>query len=142
MDLWRHTLSKIPSIIGRLEYLSTLRNSNTGRYEHHGLASVYGERESDKALSECHGMAFREWIGSSLHMQKSDLDLYLETLPTDLPTFIRTWIRLTPYRNFLPESASATEQDLYMADMDALLGVLRAEHGVSLDEEPSAPRRR
>ena len=37
-DVWRHTLSQIPYLYGRLAYLGSLRNANTGRYEHHGLA--------------------------------------------------------------------------------------------------------
>ena len=41
-DLWRNTLSQIPSVFGRLVYLASLRNANNGRYEHHGLALVLG----------------------------------------------------------------------------------------------------
>src|SRR5216683_4844157 len=35
-DLWRHTLSQIPAVFGRMVYLAGLRNGR-GRYEHHGL---------------------------------------------------------------------------------------------------------
>lgn len=41
-DLWRRTLSGIPSIYGRLAFLASLRDVNTGRYEHHGLAMIFG----------------------------------------------------------------------------------------------------
>ena len=49
-DLWRHTLSQIPVLTGRLVYLSALRSPVTGKYEHHGLALLFGDQESDKAI--------------------------------------------------------------------------------------------
>ena len=43
-DLWRNTLSQIPTLFGRLVYLSSLRDSNSGAYEHYGLAKVFGAK--------------------------------------------------------------------------------------------------
>jgi len=140
-DLWRHTLSRISSTFGRLIYLSRLRNPDTGRYEHHGLASVYGAAETDRILGDSHSAVFREWIESGLQAQKADLTVYLTTLSTDVPTVLRNWMSLTPYRNCVPESATSSEQDLYMADMEALLGVFRSEFGVSGGEDSNSRRR-
>ena len=61
-DLWRRTISQIPSIYGRLVYLGRLRNSDTGRYEHHGLAAMFDANLADSALRESHLGAFREWL--------------------------------------------------------------------------------
>ena len=129
-DLCRHTLSQIPSIFGRLVYLASLRNSNSGRYEHHGLAMIYGEEESDRALRESHMKSFQEWINWGLEYQKADLDLYLSNFPTDKKALIDTWIRLAPYRNMLPVNARAPEKQLYLADLETLLWLLRNEFGV------------
>ncbi len=49
-DLWRNTLSQIPTVYGRLVYLASLRNPNTGHYGHHGLSLVFGEDEANRAL--------------------------------------------------------------------------------------------
>jgi hypothetical protein len=129
-DLWRHTLSQIQSIFGRLVYLASLRNSNTGRYEHHGLALIYGEEEADLVLRKSHSEAFVEWINYGLEQQKADLDLYLSALSTDRKTVVETWLRLAPYRNMMPGSAAPQERQLYLTDLETLLWLLRNECGL------------
>jgi hypothetical protein len=131
-DLWRHTLSQIPSIFGRLVYLASLRNANTGRYEHHGLALIYGEEESDLVLRKSHVEAFWEWINYGLEQQKADLDLYLSALSTDRKTVVDTWLRLAPYRNMLPGTAGTQERQLYLTDLETLLWLLRNEYGLDV----------
>lgn len=130
-DLWRNTLSQIPSIFGRLIYLASLRSSITGRYEHHGLALVFGEIEADKALRRSHAEAFSEWLSYNIEQQKADLDLYVSGLAADRRTVVETWTRLAPYRGFVPASALEMEKQLYMADFEALLALLKNEYGVS-----------
>src|SRR5215204_3664782 len=75
-DLWRNTLSQIPSVFGRLIYLSSLRGLNSGVYEHHGLSLVFGPRAANEALKQSHDDVFREWLNFELHQQKADLDVY------------------------------------------------------------------
>ncbi|MFN7918790.1 MAG: hypothetical protein U0Q16_01760 [Bryobacteraceae bacterium] len=130
-DLWRRTLSQVPGVFGRIIYLASLRNPNTGRYEHHGLAQTYGEDEANHTLAASHEFAFGQWLSFSVQAQKADLDLYLSGLTTGKKTLVETWLRLAPYRNLIPATASAGERRLYLADMTTLLEVLRIEAGVS-----------
>ena len=130
-DLWRHTLSHIPSVFGRLVHLASLRNQNTAKYEHHGLALVFGDDESSRTLRESHERAFAEWLTYTLEHQKADLDLYLASLTMDRRTIIDTWLRLAPYRNFIPASARNPERALYLSDLEMLLTLLKNEYGVS-----------
>jgi hypothetical protein len=130
-DVWRNTLSQIPSVFGRLVYLSSLRNQNTARYEHHGLALVFGEEEANRALKKCHAQAFSEWISFDIEQQKADLDLYLSALFEDKRTVLDTWLRLTPYRNLTPSSVRSVEKRLYLADFKAILELLKNEYDVA-----------
>ncbi len=130
-DLWRHTLTQIPSTFGRLVYLSSLRDQNTGRYEHHGLSQIFGESSANEALTESHVQTFAEWLCLNLEQQKADLDLYLSSFQTDRRTILETWIRLSPYRNLMPSTAGEPERRLYLADLEALLELLKSQHDVS-----------
>ncbi len=127
-SLWRNTLSQIPSTFGRMVYLASLRDQNTGRYQHHGLAAAFGENEADAALRESHERTFAEWLGYNMEQQKSDLDLYLSSFLADRLTILGTWIRLSPYRSLVPSSAGEPERRLYLADLEALLEILKAEY--------------
>jgi hypothetical protein len=141
-DVWRNTLTRIGSIFGRLVYLSSLRDQNTGKYQHFGLAQIHGDNEADAALRQSHAETFAEWLCFDLEQQKADLDLYLSELATDLGNVLETWARLEPYRNLIPASAKEAERRLYLADLTTLLGVLRNEFAVPAREcsPPTAVR--
>jgi len=124
-NLWRNTLSQIPSVFGRLVYVSSLRNPNNGRYEHHGLALIFGEEDANKALKKSHLQIFMEWLTFNLEQQKADLEVYLQGLPDDRATVLENWIKLAPYRNLIPGSIRGVERRLYIADLTALLEVFR-----------------
>ena len=128
-SLWRNTLSQIPSVFGRLVYVSSLRNPNNGRYEHHGLALIFGEDDANKALKKSHLQLFEEWLTFSLEQQASDLDLYLAGLPDPRATVIENWMKLAPYRNLIPASVRGVERRLYIKDLIKVLEVLKSAGG-------------
>src|SRR5258708_12289367 len=128
-DRWRNKLSQIPSVFGRLMFLSSLRNLNSGRYEHHGLALVFGSYEASKALKKSHREAFAEWLSYDIEEQTADLALYLSDQLEDKRTILRTWERLEPYRNAVPTSAKDVERKLYLTDLKAILNLLKNASG-------------
>jgi hypothetical protein len=130
-DLWRNTLSQIPTTFGRLVYLTSLRDQNSGEYEHFGLEQVFGYEQAVQTLQKSHQDVFAAWLGLSLQEQKADLDQYLCGLETDPRAVIATWIRLSPYRNLAPAAAKSFERDLFISDVRALLETLKSEHGVA-----------
>ncbi|MBS1875956.1 MAG: hypothetical protein JSU00_22275 [Acidobacteria bacterium] len=134
-DLWRNTLSQIPSVFGRLVYLAAVRNPNSGRYEHHGLALVFGESEADRALRRSHIQTFSEWLCFNLEQQKADLMLYLSALMDERRRVIETWLRIEPFRTMIPSSATKAETDLYQSDFRILLGLLKNEYGAAESDQ-------
>src|ERR1700747_1723063 len=130
-DLWRHTLSQIPTTFGRLVFLSTLRDPNTGTYAHYGFAQRVGEEAANEALRQSHLQCFSEWLAFSLEEQKADLDLYLSGIDSDKKTILDTWVRTKPYRNLIPAAALDMERRLYNSDRDTLRELLTVVHGVA-----------
>jgi|SRR5271165_4594894 len=124
-NLWRNTLSQIPSVFGRLVYVSSLRNPNNGRYEHHGLALIFGAEDANKALKKSHLQIFDEWLTFNLEQQTRDLEIYLDGLPDPRALVLENWIKLSPYRNLIPASVRGVERRLYITDLTKLLEVLK-----------------
>lgn len=124
-DLWRNTLSRIQSIFGRLTYLADLRDPNSGRYEHHGMALVFGAEEAHNALRRSHAEVFAEWLRMDLEGQHADLALYLAGLSDDRSTVIATWTEVQHYQTLVPSSIRGPERKLYIANLHALIKLMR-----------------
>ena len=93
-DLWRNTLSQIPTTFGRLIYLASLRDQNTGAYHHHGLEQLFGQEQAEQTLRQSHSQIFSDWLCFNLEQQKKDLEGYLDELNEDKKIILATWIRL------------------------------------------------
>jgi hypothetical protein len=124
-DLWRKTLRHIPSVVGRLAYLAQLRNPNSGRYEHHGLAAVVGRNNAEKALKTSHLAIFDEWIQFSLREQQSELELYFSGLEESKKEVVESWMLSESFMNLVPATAHSAARHVFAADMRALLEILR-----------------
>jgi hypothetical protein len=136
-DIWRNTLSRIPTVFGRLSYLSSLRNPNSGRYEHHGLSLRFGALDASRALKKSHREAFTEWLSYNVEQQHADLQLYLSDQPEDKRTILKAWEKLETYRNVMPSSAKDLEKKLFLSDLKAILRVLRNASGAG-DPDPES----
>lgn len=112
-------------------YLSSLRDPNTGRYEHFGLAQTFDEQEADRTLAESHRQLFSQWLSFNLEQQKADLEVYLGGLGGDRRKILEAWSRMTPYRNLAPATAGDPERRLYLADLETVLELLKNEYGVA-----------
>lgn len=130
-DLWARTLSKIDTVLGRLVYLAGLRDPNSGRYEHHGLALVFGELEADRALGDSHLQTFAQWLAFDLARQKADLELYFRECSSRTRNAVEAWVRLQPYRALTPARANEAERRLFLLDFETLLELFRREYGVA-----------
>ena len=140
-DLWKHTLSQIPTVYGRLSYLASLRDQNSGIYRHHGLAAMFGREESSKALRESHEESFLEWLNLSLREKQLDLVDYFTGLEDPLNVVVDHLIRSGIYRSQVPVKARRMEQRLFCTDLEALLETIRNGLPGVAPAPPASPRK-
>ena len=126
-DLFKNTLSRIPTVFGRLAYLSSLRNPDSGAYGHHGLALMFGREESRKALSGSHEQVFLEWIGLPLEDKAQDLRIYLGGLEEPAPAVLEHWAQSESYRGYVPASARRSEKELFIEEFALLIEITRCD---------------
>lgn len=128
-DLFRNTLSRIPTVFGQLGYLAGLRDPDSGVYRHHGLAAIFGRDESRRALAETHEKVFRQWLNLSLAKKRDDLVEYLAGLRDPKPAVLKHWARNHTYRNYLPSSARESDRQLFFQEFEVLLETLNCGDG-------------
>ncbi len=124
-DLYKNTLSRIPTVFGRLAYLTSLRDPHSGAYRHHGFASIFGREESRKALGLSHEAVFQEWLNLPLAEKHQDMMGHLDTLGVPRSVVLDHWAKVPDYRNYIPASARASERELFFAEFEVLLETFR-----------------
>ncbi len=124
-DLAGKTLARIPTLFGRLIYLASLRDTNSGVYRHHGLASIHGREASRLAMSELHQEVFQDWLLLSLKEKWEDMAQYLSALEDPLPLVLEHWSKVRSYRAYIPASARESERELFFAEFEVLADTAR-----------------
>jgi hypothetical protein len=125
-DLLNRTLSRISCDLGRLIYLASTRDYNTGNYYHEGLASRFRPEVARKALEMAHRQAFYKVSGFSLEDLTSDLEAYLRSTRENPREFLRTWQKLEPYRIAIPTEVHLTVARLFTSNLRFALAILRS----------------
>jgi hypothetical protein len=128
---WRRTLEGLGSVFGRLAYLASLRNVNSGAYEHFGLAQRVGAAEVDRVIRLSHIELFREWLCFGLERQKEEVESYFAGLEGDRREILSYWLQLGPYAGWVPAESRDVERQLFYTDLEVILELIRAESGVA-----------
>jgi hypothetical protein len=140
-DLWKNTLSRIPTVYGRLAYIASLRDANSGIYRHHGLSTLFGRDESGKALRDSHERAFQDWLNLSLAEKHDELMRYLGELEDPSEVVLDHWIEARAFQSLIPASARKMEIELFTRDLEALLETVRnGLDGAGTRPPPSPPQ--
>jgi hypothetical protein len=126
-DFTTTTLASIPSLFGRLIYISSLRDLATGRYEHAGLLALHPGEAVQQALAKCHEEVFERILETPLAEQAEDVRGCLETMPGGLAMTVSHWQRMEAYRVLLPEESPDYLKELFCSNLRALLEILRSE---------------
>lgn len=124
-DLVNRSLSRIPCELGRLIYLASTREYNTGHYYHQGLADRFGSEAAQKALEIAHRQAFYKVSASSLEDLVAELERYLASTKEEPLECLRAWQKLEPYRIAVPADVNATVARLFTSNLRLALAILR-----------------
>ncbi len=136
-ESWQRTLSTISTLFGRLAYLASLRDANTGTYQHHGLSQRIGEETTDAILRRSHMAVFQEWLCFGLQLQKEEVEAYFSELEGNRRDIIASWLTLEPWGNWVPAESREVERKLFCSDLTIVLELLRAEYGVASPDRES-----
>jgi hypothetical protein len=126
-DFSSRTLAAIPSIFGRLYYVSTLLDSATGRYKHDGLEDVYSESSVQEALGQCHEELFSRILETPLPEQERDLRKCLDTAGDRFWTIVETWRKDKSFQVMCPEAPPGYLKDLFCSNLGALLAIFSSQ---------------
>jgi hypothetical protein len=123
-DLVNRTLSRISCDLGRLIYLASTREYNTGNYYHEGLASRFDPEAARKALEIAHRQNFYRVSLFSLEDLVSELETYLRSTRENPQECLRAWLKLEPYRVAVPTDVNVTVARLFASNLRLALAIL------------------
>jgi hypothetical protein len=136
-DVWEKTLRGIASDFGKLVYLASLRDPNSGLYHHYGLEALYAQEECQEALRQSHMEVLYRWLEKSLEEQKDDLEFYLRGVEGELGVVLDNWQTLQPYLAYLPVQSDEAARQWFLSDLKIILEILRREARLPV-RQPSA----
>ncbi|MDP8989077.1 MAG: hypothetical protein M3N41_03225 [Acidobacteriota bacterium] len=130
-DLWKRTLSQIPTTYGRLVYLASLRDPNSGAYRHHGLSAAFGREQSTYALRKSHEQTFLEWLTMPLAAKNGDFRGYLQSASSEeSPQAVVTYLaRGARYVLQAPDAAGPAQREQFKMEVEVLLELVKNDSG-------------
>jgi hypothetical protein len=124
-DLLRRSLSKISGDMGRLIYLASTRDYNTGTYHHEGLAARFRSDIAGQALATAHRQIFDKLSTCPLEQLVRELETYVQSCRQTREEILQVWQKLEPYRVALPVDANRVVARLFVANVRLALAILR-----------------
>jgi hypothetical protein len=131
LESWNRTLHSIPTVFGRLAWLASLRNQNSGAYEHFGMAQRSSAADVDRIVRDSHLQTFQQWLGFTLEEQKQELSGYFDDLGMDRREVLSNWLSLNPYLGWVPPGSRDVERTLFLSDLGLVLESFRSDYGVA-----------
>jgi hypothetical protein len=126
-DFTSRTLAVIPSVFCRLYYVSSLKDSANGRYQHDGLAELYSEDSVQEALEQCHEELFSRILETPLPEQERDLRECLGEAGDRYWPVVDIWRKDRSFQTMCPEGLPGYLKDLFCSNFGALLAIFSSQ---------------
>jgi hypothetical protein len=136
-DILRRSLSKITCDLGRLIYLASTRDYNTGSYHHDGLATRFSPEVARKALEIAHRQVFFKVSAYSLQELVGEIENYFAASREDPEQVLSIWQKLEPFRIAVPVEVNPVISRLFLSNIRLALAIFRFRHR-PLPSDPSA----
>ena len=107
--------------------MASLRDPQSGHYEHERLAAVYPGEGVQEALAKCHEEIFERVLEISLAIQEQELRGCMEAAPGGLRVALKRWQTAEFRDSLLPEGSPVYLKELFGSNLRALLEILREE---------------
>jgi hypothetical protein len=124
-DILRRTLSKLSCDLGRLIYLASTRDYNTGSYHHDGLASRFSPEVARKALEIAHRQVFYQVSAYSLEELVQEIEIYFASSREEPQKVLATWQKLEPFRIAVPVEVNPVVARLFLSNIRLALAIYR-----------------
>lgn len=119
------TLAAIPTRVGRLVYLSSLRDFNTGHYYHAGWTAASSEELAEAALRQSHRNVFYQVVGMRVEELVTELEKFLSSATPDLPGAVSAWQESHAYQILPPLRSDPVDREIFYSSVKAALFVLK-----------------
>lgn len=124
-DLLRRSLSKVSGDLGRLIYLASTRDYNTGTYHHEGLAARFRTDVAGRALEAAHRQIFHRLSVCPLRQLVKELETYIHSARQERGEILHVWQKLEPYRVAIPMEVNLVAARLFVSNVRLALAILR-----------------
>jgi hypothetical protein len=119
-------LAEIDSDVGRLVYVSMLRDVSSGCYCHPALEEIYSPPAVHQALLYCHEELFEKVLGYSLELLEWDLRIYFAGIDASPDEIAARWLELDFFRMFVPLGVPSYLRSLFLSNMAVVLKLIAA----------------
>jgi hypothetical protein len=123
-------LVAIPSALGRLVHVATLRDNYTSRYHHPILQEAYSELAAHRSLLYCHEELFEKVLENNFGQLEWDLRMCFAGMEAPPAEIAQRWLEVELFRLFVPCGTPPHLRDLFCSNLRVILGQLVAEQAL------------
>ena len=119
-------LEQITTAFGKLVYLASFRNPDSGRYQADETTEMFSAYSVHRTLQRAHWKAFHDWQSLALKEKKSDLKRYTEAGGASARC-LALWAGGDAARRLMPAASAECERTLFLSELGIMLELLAHE---------------